>query len=278
MSIPRSRFSSLFGRCQRPAHRRPDPDRPAPGRPAPGRPAPGRYLAGAPLLLAIAAVLVLGAPRGAAAAEPTIHRLQPTAALGSTTFDGDIYSFEHQLGALIDEVFRCLSPHTSGTDDNQVLFDGLSEFLDPYVNGTAPFVFESETGPGPDGSTVTTITSAGDDDLFPEGFTDPDTGTPLDAACVEIGISDTLDSQFPVTVTQATLEFLDSDTSVLGPLDITDFFGDPWDGRLSLGISTFAGRDIDTVELKLTTAPSTGDIFADGFESGDATSWTSSVP
>lgn len=195
---------------------------------------------------------------------------------GSPVFDGDTYSFQAQLGALIDQVFQCFSNHTAGMDDNTVLFDGLSELLDPYLDGTQPLVFEFET-PSNDtpGATDSTINAFSDGDLFPEGFQDPETGTPLDSACVEIGIDDTLDSDIPSEVSNAMISFSSSGGTVLPPTDITSFFENPWDGRLSIVFTGLTGQDIADVQLQLVTqaAPDPSTIFADGFESGDATAW-----
>ena len=193
------------------------------------------------------------------------------------TPNGDTYSFHHQLGALIDGIFQCFSEQMSGMDDNTVLFDGFSEFLDPYLDGNQPLVFEFET-PGSDDEFTVDINSLGTSDLFPEGFTDPKTGTPLTDACVEIGIDDTLDSDPPADVTSATLEFLSGGSTVIPPTDITGFFDNPWDGRLSIVVGGMAGQGIDEVRLQMQMQPTDGSIFADGFESGDASSWTDSVP
>lgn len=189
---------------------------------------------------------------------------------GGSTYVGDTYDFVHQLGALIDGVFQCFSEHLSGMDDSTVTFDGLSELLDPYVDGTQPLVFEFETPSDGQVSDVGIDTSLDSgDDLFPEGFEDPDTGTPLTDICIEIGRDDTLDAAPPAVVRSASLRITGGVT--IGPLDITSFFSTPWNGRLSTVLTGLAGQDIDSVQLRLETAPP--DIFADGFESGDATAW-----
>ncbi len=200
---------------------------------------------------------------------------------GSGTFDGDTYDFQHQLGALIDGVFQCFSEHMSGMDDNTVLFDGLSELLDPYLDGTQPAIFEFETptgGPNNETDVFINSFSGTGTDLFPEGFEDPDTGTPLTDACVEIGREDLLDSNGPVTVTNATIEFSGDSGTILPTTDITSFFSNPWDGRLSIVFPNFAGMDINGMILDITTEFDPQPIFADGFESGDASSWTDSTP
>ena len=194
-------------------------------------------------------------------------------------FTGDTFSFQHQLGALIDGVFQCFSEQNSGMDDNTVLFDGLSELLDPYLDGTQPFVFEFETSS--DGETTDVFLnsfSGSGGDLFPEGFEDPETGTPLDAACIEIGIDDTLDSDVPIEVMEAIFEASNSNGPVIPPIDITSVFSNPWDGRLSIVFPGMAGMGIDGMTLELKVQESDGSIFADGFESGDASSWTDQSP
>ena len=200
---------------------------------------------------------------------------------GPPSFDGDSYDFQHQIGALIDGIFQCFSEHMSGMDDNTVLFDGLSELLDPYVDGTQPFVFEFETPDAGNNSTDAFFNSfsGSGGDLFPEGFSDPDTGTPLDAACIEIGIDDTLDADVPVEVTEAMIEASDSNGTIVPPTDITSLFPNPFDGRLSLVFPGMAGEGINGIVLEMTvreTDPSA--IFADGFESGDASAWSDTTP
>ena len=201
---------------------------------------------------------------------------------GSPVFDGDTYSFEHQLGALIDGIFQCFSEHTAGMDDNTVQFDGLSELLDPYLDGTMPAIFEFET-PNGDGTTDAFFNSfAGTgQDLFPEGFEDPATNTPLDAACIEIGIDDTLDSDTPSEVVNAMFEASGDMGEIIPPVDITSIFSDPFDGRMSLVFPGQAGQGINGTILDIKIQQDQFDpqpIFADGFESGDATSWTDQSP
>ena len=191
---------------------------------------------------------------------------------GTPSFDGDTFSFDHQLGALIDDIFQCFSEHMSGMDDNTVLFDGLSELLDPYVNGTMPGIFEFETNNG-NGTSDVFFNSFAGGDLFPEGFEDPATSTPLDSACIEIGIDDTLDGDQPVKVNSALFEASSSSGPVIPGIDITSFFDTPWDGRLSVVFQGAAGQGIDGMTLELEVENGTS-IFADGFESGDASAWT----
>lgn len=201
---------------------------------------------------------------------------------GVPSFDGDTYSFHHQIGALIDDILECFSVHMSGMDDNTVAFDGLSELLDPYLDGTQPAIFEFETsnlGTGTNDIFFNSFIDPGAD-LFPEGFEDPESGTPLDAACIEIGIDDTLDGDLPVEVNMATIEASNSMGQVLPPTDITRFFSNPWDGRLSFVAQGIAGQGIDglVLEMQIQQGADPNAIFADGFESGDASSWSDSTP
>ena len=115
-------------------------------------------------------------------------------------------------------------------------------------------------------------------DLFPEGFEDPETGTPLTAACIEIGIDDTLDADQPVDVTSGSITFSRGTDPPLSFPVAPSFFSKPWDGRLSLVLTDFAGMGFNGVELQLNLQVDPQPIFADGFESGDATSWTDEVP
>ena len=197
----------------------------------------------------------------------------------SASPNGDTFTFDHQLGFLEGEVGNCFSVHMAGMNDNSVVFDGITEFLDAYTTGTQPFIFEFETTSLTGGGTSIEIITMGAIDLFPDGFEDPKTGTPLTAACIEIGIDDTLDFSTPTSVPNATVDLLDDMGSIFGgPLTIpTSFFSDPWDGRLSLVVSETTGLGITELRLKIDTQPA-GGIFADGFESGDATAWTEQTP
>ena len=208
------------------------------------------------------------------------------ASLGpSQGFVGDTYSFEAMLGRQVGEVFQCFSPHHSGLDDNTVTFDSIQESLDSYTNGTTVQINEFAffgmltEALGTDGDAFTMFVN-GSDELFPEGFEDPETGDPLTAACIEIGVDDTMDSDYDdsVVLTLATLLLQSDNTTIFGPIDITSIFPDPFDGTLSLVLDPFVGNDVDRVVLDMTFRDPSNDIFADGFESGDATSWTDSVP
>lgn len=199
---------------------------------------------------------------------------------------GDTFSFHHNLtvsGSLLEGTPPCLGPHMSGMDDNTVLFDGLSEALDAFLDGTLPQLFEFEsTGSG--GNTTDIFMNAFADtgeDLFPEGFLDPDSGEPLDAACLEIGIDDTLDFDQPSSVTSAIFEASDDNGEIIPPTDITSLFSSPWNGRATVIFDNGAGQGINGLTLDIQMEPAPFDsqpIFADGFESGDATSWNDSSP
>ena len=192
---------------------------------------------------------------------------------GKKGFDGDLFSF---LMGLLDSNGNCITPQTSGTGDNSVLFDGLEEFLDTFTNGTQPTIKETQSDPDQSMTDVNMdIESLGGEDLFPEGFEDPDTGTPLDTACIEIGIDDTLDNEENVFVTSAVINAFNNGTNVFSS-DITSIFSNPFDGTMSVNFPGTAGQGINEIKLTIETQPST--IFADGFESGDASAWTDQVP
>ncbi|MEM1182529.1 MAG: hypothetical protein AAGM22_29550 [Acidobacteriota bacterium] len=215
-----------------------------------------------------------------------IHRTPRPAVLksgGLPSFDGDSFSFSHELAALIDGVFQCFKEHQSGMDDNTVLFDGLSELLDPYTDGTQPLVFEFESpdtnnDPPTQNVFMNSFTESGGD-LFPDGFQDPQTNTPLDSACIKIGIDDTLDSDVPSTIEEAMFEGSNSQGSVIPPTDITQFFENPFDGDVTIVFQGMAGMDIDGTILDIKAQNFDGNpIFSDGFESGDTTAWTDEFP
>ncbi len=192
---------------------------------------------------------------------------------GKMGFQGDIFSFLAGLGKGGSP--PCFKNHTQGIDDNSVLFDGLQEFLDTFLNGTQPVVNESQSDPDAAMTDVAmNIESLGGEDLFPEGFEDPDTGTPLTAACIEIGIDDTLDNEEPVNVTSAVIDFFNADTNVFNA-DITSFFDD-FNGSASINFPGLAGQGINRAVINIETKPQ--EIFSDGFESGDTTAWTDTVP
>ncbi|MEO1087683.1 MAG: hypothetical protein AAFY88_25910, partial [Acidobacteriota bacterium] len=106
-------------------------------------------------------VLRDGAVLGAVEAEGgvtiySVHRTPRPAAAGAgilPLFSGDSFSLAHQLGVIIEGIVKCLGIHQVAAEDNTVSFDGLSELLAAYLNGTQPLVFEFETpGTGPDPS------------------------------------------------------------------------------------------------------------------------------
>lgn len=215
-----------------------------------------------------------------------IHRLDDPREKGIGTFVsflGDTFSFEHQVGALIEGVFRCFGVHTADMNDDNVTFDGITELLDPYLDGTQPALFEFEsmsTFSGTEGGSGTTnafFNSFSDTgtDLFPEGFTDPETGSPLDAACLEIGISDTLDSDKPAEVQSAMFEASGDRGTIIPNVDISSIFSSPFDGRVSVVFPGQAGQGINGLLLDIELKEAIPEpLFADGFESGDAAAWT----
>ncbi len=207
---------------------------------------------------------------------------------GKKGFQDDSFSAKTSLAT---NDGKCADPHTSGTGNNTTTFDGMPEDLDPYTDGTQPFVFEFETDPDAltpvpfgdpesDFEAEINIGSEPGTDLFPEGFEDPKTGTPLSAACIEIGIDDTLDSDCPVDVTSAVVQFNTPDGPLFDePLDVTSAFpANLFNGPVSIPISGLTGMGINGVTIRLTMQQGNTEIFADGFESGDASSWSSQTP
>ena len=205
---------------------------------------------------------------------------------GKKGFQGDNFSVKPKLGK--NDGTGCSDQHLSGF--NGTKFDGNTNTAGS-VNGNDVTVkatqsdpdLESEeltvnaTGPDSDSFLVDRIFGA-DDDLFPEGFEDPDTGTPLDAACIEVGIDDKLEADCPQNVTSATLQFFDSNGSGIfpNPIDVTSVFNtDPWDGRFDISVPNMAGQNIGRAELKILMQESNAQpIFSDGFESGNTSAWT----
>ena len=131
--------------------------------------------------------------------------------------------------------------------------------LDPYPDGTQPFVFEFETDPdnlsdggrsgargeSADFEAEVNIGSDPGTDLFPEGFEDPESGTPLNAACIEIGIDDTLEADCPVDVTSAVVEFFNSGRHADGRSDRHHggvLRGTSWDGNAIISVPNQAGH------------------------------------
>ena len=204
--------------------------------------------------------------------------------LGGGSFLGDNYSFSHELAAFIDGAFRCFKVHQAGMVSNTVSFDGSLEPLDLYVNGTQPQVFEFESVlrvPGEPGSDIggnildlffnSSTVSGGD--LFPSGFVDPETGTPLTDACLQIGIDDPLESGAPKEVVSASIGASNEQGDVIPPTDISELFDQPWDGTLTAVFPGATGQGIDGVVLEIEVQDVPAAIFADGFESGDTSAW-----
>ena len=206
---------------------------------------------------------------------------------GKMGFQNDNFSAKPSLATNSGD---CADPHASGTGDNTVDFNGFSELIDSFTDGTQPFVFEFETDPDGLGSggraggqegfaAELEIGAEPGTDLFPEGFEDPKTGTPLTAACLEIGIDDVLDADCPVDVTSAVLEFATPDGPLGEPLDVTSQFpANLWNGRISIPIPGLTGMGINSVTIRLTMQQGDPNVFADGFETGDTSAWTSQVP
>ena len=208
---------------------------------------------------------------------------------GKKGFQDDNYSVDVLLAKSSGP--PCFNEHVTGMGLSQAEYDSLVEFLNELDGGVQPMLDESQTDPdnleggsAPRGTGTgfeaeIEISSDPGTDLFPEGFEDPETGTPLTAACLEIGIDDTLDGDCPVDVSEALLQFLRDGTPILSPIDVTQAFpGNVWNGRAVISIPNVAGMNINGVTIRLTMQSGDPNIFADGFESGDTSSWTDQVP
>ncbi len=207
---------------------------------------------------------------------------------GKRGFQSDTFSVQTKLAK--NSGPPCFDDHASGTNSNTASFDGMPESLDPYTDGTEPFVVEFETDPdnleGDSGraarglnqfleTTINIFASDSANDLFPDGFEDPETGTPLNAACIEIGIDDIIEGDCPVDVTSAAVQFFNADGSLGDPIDITEAFSpNLFDGAAFISVPNMAGQNINAAVIKLQmNEPPPANIFADGFESGDASAW-----
>ena len=209
---------------------------------------------------------------------------------GKLGFQDDVFSAKVLLAK--NGSSNCLGPHLSGLGLSEAEFDAFEEFLEELDNGTKPVALEFQSDPdglgqgaggsAADGETtdfesVIEIRSDLGSDLFPEGFEDPETGTPLAAACLEIGIDDTLDSDCPVDVTSATLQFNNPDGPLFEqPIDISQAFSpNLWDGKMVVSVPNLTGQMINGIVIRLGMQPGAQPgIFADGFESGNTSAWT----
>ena len=81
-------------------------------------------------------------------------------------------------------------------------------------------------------------------------------------------------------MTSAVLQFFAPGGPLGGPLDVTEAFaGNIWDGRAVISVPNQAGLGINGVKIRLTMQPGADpNVFADGFETGDTSSWTDQVP
>lgn len=193
---------------------------------------------------------------------------------GPLGFQNDIFDFLIKLCNSLG----CFSEHQSGMGDNDATFDGDAENLDSYTNGTTPMVTESQSNPEDDTRTTEiNIQSQDGSDLFPEGFTDPDTGTPLNDGGFEIGTDNALNGDMPVSVTSAIVNMFNDGNNVF-TADITSAFSEPWNGSVSVNFPGLAGQGINEINLDLEMVPNPAPIFSDGFESGNTSSWTDSAP
>ncbi|UCC30261.1 MAG: hypothetical protein JSU86_18935, partial [Phycisphaerales bacterium] len=172
---------------------------------------------------------------------------------------GTSYSVHHMVGADIDgdggidcRMINEIPPPDA--PDDIVVYDGLPEAIMTDIFGTVPTVTESKIdyGAGSHRLVIDTSSPTGTD-LFPEGITDPGTGTPLTDACFVIGIIDALDWPGQGTVTSAAIIFRSGDDVVAGPFDVTgpSYFNDPWTGVFGMTVEGGAGLGIDRVHLEI---------------------------
>lgn len=197
-------------------------------------------------------------PRGVATAVLVILALPVVTAAqdgGIASPNGETYSVTHRLARdpIAPETEPVIiSPIAlpTGAPDDIVTFDGLPEDVRTYAPDTTPTIDESSAVTGSASYTITiTSRATSGDDLFPSGYTDTD-GHPLTNGCFTIGLDDTLDWPGATHVVAATLTARHHGATVIGPLDVTNHFGFPWDGSLNVILDGAAGLGIDEVQLQ----------------------------
>ncbi len=168
---------------------------------------------------------------------------------------GTTYSVHHWLGADLDGAgpdgvtcFPIFDPGAPG--DDIVNYDGIAETLRPDIFGTVATVNELHEVQQ-DGTRYLQIntTSPMGTQLFPGG--EMHEGQPLTDACFAIGLDDPLDWQGLDTVNLAVIRFFQDDLTLVGPVDITALFSNPWNGVLNVTLPGGAGLGINGVRLEI---------------------------
>lgn len=192
----------------------------------------------------------------------------------TTPGTGNIYSVNNMIGEPQPNTticYRTTDPNLPGEPDDNVKFDGISENLATDVVGTVASVIESQTS-NPDGTVNISIwaSSPTQTDLFPGGFTSPDTGLPLTDICWFVGLDQPLDWIPAPTVISATITVTQDGAIIAGPEDVgpAGFFTVPWDGFFGVALPGGAGMLINGfhLELVVTGAGTCGDGLCDGLE------------
>lgn len=177
----------------------------------------------------------------------------------------------------------CYDIHHSGVGDESVSFDMVAEDLRPFTNGTLPRVDENEMPRGGETFSVEIGVSveAGPLELFPAGFFEPGTGTPLTDGCVDFGIDDPIDATNFAVIREATLTYYLGGLPFGPPQDVTDgfsFYLDPpsglWRAEGRTRIPNAAGQGFDSLRWEITSLDG---VFGDGFRGPDTDAWSLTV-
>lgn len=197
----------------------------------------------------------------------------------------DSETFTARVGLTHPGTFACYDIHHSGGGDESVRFDMVGEELRPFANGTLPRVDENEI---PRGGPIFSFelgisTDAGPPELFPAGFFEPGTGTPLTDGCIEIGVEDPLDANRFAVILEGELTTYSGGSPVGPPVDAEEavewYRDDPtppaaWKMNLQMRLSNAAGQGYDGFRLDFTARDG---IFGDGFRGPDTNAWDQTV-
>jgi len=176
---------------------------------------------------------------------------------------------------------NCYDVQYVGGGDASLQFDSVEELPVSFANGTVPGFDEVEMPRGGDffNFQIAVAVRSGPGELFPSGFFEPGTGTPLTDGCIDVGVADPLDLSRYGHVQGATLDSITSSGFLFPPEDVTDSFQTfrqkgTWRSDARIDLSGAADLGIDRVRLRVDTVDG---IFGDPFKNPDTGAWDVTV-
>jgi hypothetical protein len=233
-------------------------------------PDPGQFAAD---LAAGSIALVVGNDGG--------ESIRTNLALAERRIEQGPFTYSVRAGLSHPGTANCYDAQYVGGGDATLQFDFVEEHPVTFANGTVPGFDEIETPRGgPFFSFQTGVAvDSGPAELFPSGFFEPGTGTPLTDGCMDIGEVEALDFSSYAVVRRATLEAFAGSSAVFPPQDVTNFFqsfrqAGSWRSDARLDLPGAAGLGIDRVILRVDAVDG---IFGDPFKTADTDAWDVTV-